>query len=74
MLDSMSRLMAGNADSRNRRIVIDALREADNIVSRVIMVCQISGDALYPYMRKPVCIENAPRRLGARNAPRRAHL
>ena len=53
VLQRMARLVAGDADGRDRARIIDRLRQAQRPVARIVMVAETPRDRLDPAIRDP---------------------
>ena len=70
----MACLVHRNADRRDAVLIVNALREADHIPCRVIIIGQFSGNLLDSHIRDAVVEQKLPRSLCTGDAAFIAHL
>ena len=68
MLYRMSALMSRHADRRNRVGTVHGIRETQHLVRRIIVIRQFSPNMLYPHVINPGHLQDALRRLRARQS------
>ena len=69
MLHRMPSLVAGHANGGSRGVVIDLIRQADDIGLGIVVIRQVAGDMLNPDGSEAVGIQNPASSLGAGDAP-----